>query len=55
LEHSSEPRREDLFNDPTLTPLIHQELVGNWELKTLAQDVKDEVDGPVSKLVDHEA
>ena len=33
-----------------LTRLIHQVLVGNRELKTLAQDVKDEADEPLVSL-----
>ena len=38
-----------------LTRLIHRSLVGNRELKILAQDLKDEADEPVSKPVEHEA
>ena len=33
LENSSQPGREEFFNDPMLTRLIHQVLVGNRELK----------------------
>ena len=55
LENSSQPGREEFFNDPMLSRLIHRSLVGNRELKILAQDVKDEADEPVSKLVEHEA
>ncbi len=55
LEYSSQPGREEFFNDPMLTRLIHQVLVGNRELKDLAQDVEDEADGPVSELVEHDA
>jgi hypothetical protein len=35
--------------------LIHQALVGNRELKILAQDLKDEADEPVSKPAEDEA
>jgi hypothetical protein len=55
LENPSQPGREGFFNDPMLTRLIHQVLVRNRERKTLAQDVKDEADGPVRELVEHEA
>jgi hypothetical protein len=55
LENSSQPGGEEFFNDPMLTRLIHQVLVGNPELKTLAQDAKDEADEPVSELAEHEA
>jgi hypothetical protein len=55
LENSSQPGREESCNDPMLTRLIHQALVAIRELKILAQDLKDEADEPVSKLVEHEA
>jgi hypothetical protein len=38
-----------------LTRLIHQPLVGNRELKILAQDVKDDADEPVSELDEQDA
>ncbi len=55
LENSSQPRREELFNDPMLRRLIHQALVGSRERKILAQDLKDEADEAVSELVECEA
>ena len=48
-------RERRVFNDPMLTRLIDQALVGNRELKILAQDVKDEADEPLSEIVEHEA
>jgi outer membrane protein, multidrug efflux system len=39
-ENSAQLRIEEYFNDPTLTRLIDQALVGNWEVKILAQDVQ---------------
>jgi outer membrane protein, multidrug efflux system len=38
-ENSSQVAIEELFNDPILTSLIDQALVGNQELKILAEDV----------------
>jgi len=55
LENSSQPGREEFFNDPMLTRFIYQPLVGNRELKILAQDVKDDADEPVSELDEQEA
>jgi hypothetical protein len=55
LENSSPFGREEFFNDPMLARLLHHSQVGNREQKILAQDVKDEVDEPVSELVEHEA
>jgi hypothetical protein len=53
LEGSARERR--VFNDRMLARLINRSLVDNRELKILAQDLKDEADEPVSKLVEHEA
>ncbi len=39
-ENSSQVPVEEFFNDPKLTSLIHQALVGNQELKILAEDVQ---------------
>ena len=55
LENSSQPGIEEFFNDPMLTRLIDQVLVGNRELKILAQDVKDEADEPLSEIFEHKA
>jgi len=38
------------FNDPMHTRLIDQALVGNRELKILAQDVKDDADEPLGEI-----
>ena len=43
-ENSSRLGIEEFFDDPMLTRLIHQGLVGNRELTILAQDVKDDAD-----------
>ena len=40
LENSSQVRVEEFFNDPMLTSLIHQALVGNQELRILAEEVQ---------------
>jgi len=40
LENSAQLRIEEFFNDPTLTDLIGQALVGNQELKILAEDIR---------------
>ncbi len=39
-ENSSQIAIEEFFNDPKLTSLIDQSLVGNQELKILAEDVQ---------------
>jgi outer membrane protein TolC len=39
-ETSSQVTIEDFFNDPSLTSLIHQALVGNQELRILAEEVQ---------------
>src|SRR5262249_3108305 len=39
-ENSSQVRIEEFFDDPMLTSLIDRALVGNRELKILAQDVQ---------------
>jgi multidrug efflux system outer membrane protein len=39
-ENSSRVTIEDFFNDPLLTCLIHQAVVGNQELRILAEDVQ---------------
>ena len=48
-------RDRRVFNDPMLTRLIDRSLVGNRELKILAQDVKDEADEPLSEPIEHKA
>ena len=55
MENSSQPGREEFFNDPMLTRLNDQVLVGNREPKTLAEEVKDEANEPVIELFAHEA
>src|SRR5262245_24491907 len=52
-ENSSQLGIEAFFNDPVLTRLIDQALVGNRELMILAQDVKDDADEPLSQLFKH--
>ena len=54
-ENSSQVPIEDFFNDPMLTRLIDQELVGSRERKILAQDVKDDADEPLTEIVEHKA
>jgi len=49
-ENSSQPRIAVFFNDPMHTRLIDQALVGNRELKILAQDVKDDADEPLGEI-----
>ncbi len=39
-ENSSQIAIEEFFNDPKLTSLIDQSLVGNQELKILTEDVQ---------------
>ncbi len=55
MENSTQPGRKEFFNDLMLTRLINRSLVGDRELRILAQDVKDEVHEPASKLVEDEA
>src|SRR5262249_12599368 len=40
-----------LFNDPMLTRSSDQALVGNRELKILAQDIKGDANEPLSEIV----